>query len=244
MAVASQLRPPPSLHELCRNSTDWLEFSRSWYVWLYLLVRCDADFGQEHSGPPILTAPCLRCFAGPYESTARLLYNLPDICLGPRAGDVLCVPCFPQQMAVLTRSIRKGITQKLRGYGFVFQMMQLPIIAVQRTEFMRKSPTFNNVMFWFSIIYGLATVSPSAIEDRTVTNGMGADQRTVRLDLTSFFSHTFGFKSVYIHIALISTFPERLVRYYSTCFITASDSILVEYRYCGGEEFPLFVSSH
>lgn len=69
--------------------------------------------------------------------------------------------------------------------------MQLPIIAVQRTEFMRKRPTFNNVMFWFSIIYGLATVGLSAIEDRTVTNGMGADQRTVRLDLT-FLVYTLG----------------------------------------------------
>jgi hypothetical protein len=38
-------------------------------------------------------------------------------------------------------------------------MLQLPIIAVQRTEFMQRRKTFNNVMFWFSMIYGLSTVS-------------------------------------------------------------------------------------
>ncbi len=29
------------------------------------------------------------------------------------------------------------ITKKLRGYGFVAQMMQLPIVAIQRTKFVR-----------------------------------------------------------------------------------------------------------
>ena len=60
------------------------------------------------------------------------------------------------------------ITQKLRGYGFVCQMLQLPIIAVQRTEFMRKRHTFNNVMFWFSMIYGLSMVRSPAGRCRMV----------------------------------------------------------------------------
>jgi sterol O-acyltransferase len=51
------------------------------------------------------------------------------------------------------------ITQKLRGYGFVCQMLQLPIIAIQRTKFVRERRTFNNVMFWCSMIYGLSMVS-------------------------------------------------------------------------------------
>jgi len=51
------------------------------------------------------------------------------------------------------------ITKKLRGYGFVCQMMQLPIIAVQRTEFLKKRKTFNNIMFWVSMICGLAMIS-------------------------------------------------------------------------------------
>lgn len=51
------------------------------------------------------------------------------------------------------------ITKKLRGYGFVCQMLQLPIIAIQRTELMKSYDTFNNIMFWCSMIWGLAMVS-------------------------------------------------------------------------------------
>lgn len=35
------------------------------------------------------------------------------------------------------------ITKKLRGYGFLAMMMQLPIIAVQRTRFVRQARTWN-----------------------------------------------------------------------------------------------------
>ena len=35
------------------------------------------------------------------------------------------------------------ITKKLRGYGFVAQMMQLPIVAVQRTQIVRSKTLFN-----------------------------------------------------------------------------------------------------
>jgi len=51
------------------------------------------------------------------------------------------------------------ITKKLRGYGFICQMLQLPIIAIQRTQFMQKQTTFNNVMFWLSMIWGLSMIS-------------------------------------------------------------------------------------
>ncbi|KAH8147008.1 uncharacterized protein LAJ45_08807 [Morchella importuna] len=51
------------------------------------------------------------------------------------------------------------ITKKLRGYGFVCQMLQLPIIAVQRTKFMQSWHTLNNIMFWCSMIWGLAMIS-------------------------------------------------------------------------------------
>jgi len=50
------------------------------------------------------------------------------------------------------------ITKKLRGYGLVCQMMQLPIIVVQRTEFMKSQKMFNNIMFWSSMIWGLSMV--------------------------------------------------------------------------------------
>jgi sterol O-acyltransferase len=48
------------------------------------------------------------------------------------------------------------ITKKLRGYGFLAMMLQLPIIAVQRTRIIRQARTWNNVVFWFSMILGLS----------------------------------------------------------------------------------------
>lgn len=50
------------------------------------------------------------------------------------------------------------ITKKLRGYGFLAQMMQLPIVALQRTKFVRGRRLFNNVCFWVSMILGLSMV--------------------------------------------------------------------------------------
>ena len=35
------------------------------------------------------------------------------------------------------------ITKKLRGYGFLAMMLQLPIVAVQRSKFVKGRKTFN-----------------------------------------------------------------------------------------------------
>lgn len=51
------------------------------------------------------------------------------------------------------------ITKKLRGYGFVCQMLQLPIVMLQRTQWVRGRETLNNVFFWISMIIGLSLVS-------------------------------------------------------------------------------------
>ncbi|KAG7143850.1 putative sterol O-acyltransferase 2 like protein [Verticillium longisporum] len=48
------------------------------------------------------------------------------------------------------------ITKKLRGYGFVCQMLQLPIVMLQRTKLVRGKKTLNNVMFWVSMVMGLS----------------------------------------------------------------------------------------
>lgn len=48
------------------------------------------------------------------------------------------------------------ITRKFRGYGFVMMMLQGPIVLVQRTRFVRRKTLLNNVMFWISMIMGLA----------------------------------------------------------------------------------------
>jgi sterol O-acyltransferase len=51
------------------------------------------------------------------------------------------------------------ITKKIRGYGFVCQMLQLPIVMLQRTKWVRNRETLNNVCFWCSMILGLSLVS-------------------------------------------------------------------------------------
>ncbi|KAH9995872.1 MBOAT-domain-containing protein [Xylariaceae sp. FL0662B] len=50
------------------------------------------------------------------------------------------------------------ITKKIRGYGFVCQMMQLPIVMLQRTRWVRAHKTANNVLFWCSMILGLSLI--------------------------------------------------------------------------------------
>ncbi|KAH7362733.1 sterol O-acyltransferase [Plectosphaerella cucumerina] len=50
------------------------------------------------------------------------------------------------------------ITKKLRGYGFICQMLQLPIVMLQRTRWVRGRKTLNNVMFWISMILGLSLI--------------------------------------------------------------------------------------
>jgi sterol O-acyltransferase len=50
------------------------------------------------------------------------------------------------------------ITKKIRGYGFICQMLQLPIFMMQRTKWVRGRQTLNNVFFWCSMILGLSLV--------------------------------------------------------------------------------------
>ena len=51
------------------------------------------------------------------------------------------------------------ITRKFRGYGFVAMMLQMPIVLVQRSPWVRKRSLLNNVLFWCSMISGLSMVS-------------------------------------------------------------------------------------
>ncbi|KAI1814958.1 MBOAT-domain-containing protein [Poronia punctata] len=50
------------------------------------------------------------------------------------------------------------ITKKLRGYGFICQMLQLPIVMLQHTRWVRTHKTANNVLFWISMILGLSLI--------------------------------------------------------------------------------------
>ena len=48
------------------------------------------------------------------------------------------------------------ITKKLRGYGLVAMMLQLPLVAVQRSKYVRGQWVFNNATFWASMVLGLS----------------------------------------------------------------------------------------
>ncbi|OCL12459.1 MBOAT-domain-containing protein [Glonium stellatum] len=48
------------------------------------------------------------------------------------------------------------ITKKLRGYGFFAMMLQMPIVMVQRSKWVRGRTLLNNVLFWCSMILGLS----------------------------------------------------------------------------------------
>lgn len=51
------------------------------------------------------------------------------------------------------------ITRKFRGYGFVAMMLQMPIVLMQRSPWVRDRKLLNNVLFWCSMILGLSMVS-------------------------------------------------------------------------------------
>lgn len=62
-------------------------------------------------------------------------------------------------MSALGHELIMGcITKKLRGYGFVAMMLQLPIVAVQRSKLIRGRWVFNNAAFWSSMILGLSAM--------------------------------------------------------------------------------------
>ena len=55
--------------------------------------------------------------------------------------------------------VMASITKKIRGYGLVAQMSQLPIVMLQRTKWVRDRRALNNVCFWVSMVLGLSMVS-------------------------------------------------------------------------------------
>ncbi|GKZ53390.1 hypothetical protein AnigIFM49718_005980 [Aspergillus niger] len=58
--------------------------------------------------------------------------------------------------AIAHELVMSCITKKLRGYGFLAMMLQLPIVAVQKSKYVRGKTTLNNLFFWLSMIFGLS----------------------------------------------------------------------------------------
>ncbi|KAH9861297.1 hypothetical protein IAQ61_011034 [Plenodomus lingam] len=48
------------------------------------------------------------------------------------------------------------ITRKFRGYGFMAMMLQMPIVMVQRSKWVKGRTLLNNVLFWCTMISGLS----------------------------------------------------------------------------------------
>ncbi|KAF1925527.1 sterol O-acyltransferase 1 [Didymella exigua CBS 183.55] len=48
------------------------------------------------------------------------------------------------------------ITRKFRGYGFCAMMLQMPIVMVQRSKYVKGRTLLNNVLFWCSMVLGLS----------------------------------------------------------------------------------------
>ncbi|KAF2249026.1 hypothetical protein BU26DRAFT_519193 [Trematosphaeria pertusa] len=48
------------------------------------------------------------------------------------------------------------ITRKFRGYGFFAMMLQMPIVVVQRSKWIKGRTLLNNILFWCSMILGLS----------------------------------------------------------------------------------------
>lgn len=76
----------------------------------------------------------------------------------PRAGRVAATLLTFLISSIGHEIVLGCITKKVRGYGFVCQMLQLPIVMLQRTKWVRGRQTLNNVCFWCSMILGLAMV--------------------------------------------------------------------------------------
>ncbi|KAG6011148.1 hypothetical protein E4U54_008264 [Claviceps lovelessii] len=74
----------------------------------------------------------------------------------PHTGKMLATLITFLISALMHEIVMACISKKIRGYGFVCQMLQLPIVMLQRTKFIRSRKTINNVCFWISMILGLS----------------------------------------------------------------------------------------
>lgn len=76
----------------------------------------------------------------------------------PHTGKMVATVITFLISAVMHEVVMACISKKIRGYGFICMMMQLPIVMLQRTRYIRGRQTLNNVCFWCSMILGLSLV--------------------------------------------------------------------------------------
>ena len=125
------------------NSLDWLEFSREWNIPVHNFFRRHVYSSSRLSGVNKVGATSLTFFV------SALAHEL--------VGHTLPLLLWPFSLTLcLLLQVMGCITRKFRGYGFMMMMLQGPIVLIQRTSFVRKKTLLNNVMFWCSMIMGLA----------------------------------------------------------------------------------------
>ncbi|KAI5284711.1 hypothetical protein KEM54_001126, partial [Ascosphaera aggregata] len=56
--------------------------------------------------------------------------------------------------SVFHELVMANMSKKIRGYGFVMQMSQVPLSFIQKHHWVRQQKRLNNVFFWFSIVCG------------------------------------------------------------------------------------------
>ncbi|KAI2486385.1 O-acyltransferase [Pyrenophora tritici-repentis] len=61
--------------------------------------------------------------------------------------------------AVVHEILMFCLFKKIRGYLFVFQLLQLPLAAFSKTKFMRGRDTLGNILFWFGMFIGPSVIT-------------------------------------------------------------------------------------
>ncbi|EDU41436.1 sterol O-acyltransferase 1 [Pyrenophora tritici-repentis Pt-1C-BFP] len=61
--------------------------------------------------------------------------------------------------AVVHEILMFCLFKKVRGYLFVFQLLQLPLAAFSKTKFMRGRDTLGNILFWFGMFIGPSVIT-------------------------------------------------------------------------------------
>ncbi|KAI5305478.1 hypothetical protein KEM56_004314 [Ascosphaera pollenicola] len=71
--------------------------------------------------------------------------------------------------SVFHELVMANMSKKIRGYGFVLQMSQVPLSFIQKTKWVKKQRGLNNVIFWFSIICGTSLIAEPPLTASSVT---------------------------------------------------------------------------
>lgn len=96
------------------------------------------------------------------------------------------------------------ITRKFRGYGFCAMMLQMPIVMVQRSKYVRGRTLLNNVLFWCSMVLGLSMVRSSFLLKSLILTS--ADVRAVRACVDSRYT------SIWVVVCISSSLVYRRLR--------------------------------